>query len=304
MRLFTKLVYTLAICSGATVSFAGCAGSDADHVQQNQFQAQIVHALCDSVQSCCMTAERAFDPVHCRQTVVQQFVVPLSDTTLLYDSAQAGRCVQAVTQAAQACQTVDITTCYDAFIGNIPVGSPCKSSFECVPGPFDFAVCASNNTCEQPARGVLGSSCSYTCIEQGSGMPHCQSIFYGAAAGDAAACHSLDGLVCVAAATGGATCEPLSADCKQNPTASCPAGQECNLMTGQCYVPVPVGGSCAAAPCGTDGYCAAGVCYGVKPNAATCMQDVECASGKCNRGFCVVYSQAAATWCGDSTLPE
>jgi len=30
-----------------------------------------------------------------------------------------------------------------------------------------------------------------------------------------------------------------------------------------------------------------------------CTVDVECASGKCEKGFCVVYSKAAADWCGE-----
>jgi hypothetical protein len=231
-------------------------------------------------------------------------VVPLSDTTLLYDSAQAGRCVQAVTSAAQACGSVDITTCYDAFVGNIPLGAACNSSFECAPGQFGFAVCGSDGTCGQPGRGALGQPCSYTCIEDGGAAPRCHSLFYGPAAGTAAACHSMDGLVCAANSTGGATCEPLSADCKQNPTLSCPAGELCNQMLGQCFVPVPVGGSCATTPCGSDGYCAAGVCYPVKPLAATCMDDIECQSGKCTRGLCVSYSQAAADWCGESTVAQ
>ena len=305
MRLFTKLVHALAICSGAAAAASGCAGSDPSHVQQDQFQAQIIHALCDSVLACCTAAHRGFDPVHCRQTVVQEFVVPLSDTTLLYDSAQAGRCVQAVTAAAQACQSVDITTCYDAFIGNIPPGSPCKSSFECEPGPDAFAVCGPDNLCAQPRRGALGDPCAFSCIEDGV-MAHCHSIFYGPQSGSSAACHSANGLVCVETAMGSANCEPLSADCRQNPTQACPpTAPACNLMTGQCFVPVPLGGACTAtAPCSSDGYCAAGICYPVKANAIPCAQDVECASGKCDHGFCVVYSQAAATWCGESTLQQ
>ncbi|HEX4339093.1 MAG TPA: hypothetical protein VH062_24465 [Polyangiaceae bacterium] len=303
MRLFTKLLTTLAICSGAAASISACAGKDAPSVDQNQLQTELVHALCDSVQSCCTSAERQFDPVHCRTTVIQQFVVPLSDTTLIYDSVQAGRCIQAITAAAQSCSSVDISTCYDAFQGKFLVGAACQSSFECDQGPFGFAVCNASNVCEQPPRGTLGQPCTYTCIE-GAGLPHCKSVFYGLASGDAAACHSGDGLVCVANAMGTATCEPLSADCKQNPTASCPAGQECNLTSGQCFVPVPVGQSCATALCGADGYCTGGICYPVKANAAVCVQDVECASGKCDRGFCVTFSQAAAEWCGDTSGAE
>jgi hypothetical protein len=303
MRLFTKLVPALALFGSAAASISGCSDSGAGHVEQNRFQAEIVHALCDSVQQCCQAAERGFDPVNCQRTVVQQFVVPLSDTSLLYDSAQAGRCVQAVTAAAQACQSVDVTTCYNAFVGNIPPGGACQSSFECASGPDGFAVCDNaSGICVQPKRGGLGEPCAYSCTDVPGGTAQCRSPFYGAAV--APACHTADGLICAPGPMGGtaAVCQPLVADCKQNPAISCPQGQACNMMTGACYTPVPLGGSCAAGLCGPDGYCAAGVCTPVKPNATVCAQDAECASGKCTKGLCVVFSKAAADWCGESTV--
>jgi hypothetical protein len=286
--------------SAAAAVLAGCGDPNGGHVQQDEFQSKIVHALCDSVQNCCRQANRGFDAVHCRQTVIQQFVVPLTDTSLLYDSAQAGRCVNAVTQAAQACQSVDVTTCFDAFIGNLPPGSACRTSFECAPGPSGYAVCGQDGTCSQPPRGVPGQSCAYSCIEDG-GMPKCRSVFYGVAAVTQAACHSQDGLVCVAGTTGTGTCQPLWADCKQNPAQSCPAGQFCDVATSKCFMPTPVGGACSpgVALCGSDGYCAGGLCYAVRPNATVCDNDIECASGKCETGFCVVYSKAASEWCGE-----
>ena len=299
MSRYTRLVDVLRGLSVAAAFLAGC-GDGQDHVRQEEFQSEIVHALCDSVQQCCTMADRGFDAVHCRQTVIQQFVVPLTDTSLLYDSAQAGRCVRAVTEAAQACQSVDVSTCFDAFIGSLPPGSQCRTSFECAPGVNGYAVCGQDGLCAQPARGVLGQPCAYSCIEDG-GMPRCRSVFYGVAASTQAACHSQDGLVCVASNSGVGTCQAVALDCKQNPDHSCAPGQFCDMATSKCYTPVPVGGACSpgVAICGSEGYCASGICYPVKPNAQMCTADVECASGKCEVGFCVVYSKAAADWCGE-----
>jgi hypothetical protein len=300
MRLYTRIIRAVCWLSGTATVIVGCNSGDGS-VDQGEFQSQIIHALCDSVQQCCTTAERGFDPDNCRQRVITQFIGPLSDTTLIYDRAQAGRCIQAVSNAAQACNSVDVTTCFDAFIGNLPPGAQCSSSFECASGPDGFAVCDQNNICAQPVRGVAGQPCSFTCIENG-GMPRCHNILYGGgASADQAACHSNNGLACVLPASGPATCQNAAVDCKQNPTSACPPPMLCNVDLGQCYTPVPVGGSCAAAPCGSDGWCAQGICYPVKPNAATCATDVECQSGKCEKTFCVQYSKAAADWCGNST---
>jgi hypothetical protein len=276
---------------------SGCTGDGPD-VDHNKFQQQIVHAVCDTVQNCCMAAERGFNSTLCVKKVAQSFTVPLSDTTLYYDSGRAGRCLQQVTQAAQACQSVDVTPCYDAFVGSIQPGGPCAQSFECAAGPDGFAVCNYMGVCVQPPRGAYGQPCAYTCID-GPGMPQCRSP--GGQAGEGAACHSSNGLVCVQAPNGAATCQPASADCTQNPQGACQPGQTCNMTTGQCYLPAPVGGSCAAVPCGPGGYCANNLCYPQKPNASICGSDAECTSGKCEKALCVVYSQAAADWCGDPT---
>jgi hypothetical protein len=299
MSRYTRLVHLLRGTSAAAALLAGCGDSDS-HVQQGEFQSKIVHALCDNVQNCCRAAGRGFDALNCHRTVVQTFVVPLTDTSLLYDSKQAGGCVQAVTQAAQACQSVDVSTCYDAFVGMLPPGSACRTSFECAAGPSGYAVCGSDGTCAQPPRGMPGQACAYTCIDDG-GTPHCRSVFYGVSAATQAACHTQDGLVCIAGSNGVGTCQPAALDCKQNPEQSCPAGQMCDVESSRCYTPVAVGGACApgVAICGPGGYCAAGLCYPSRPNASMCTVDVECASGKCEKGFCVVYSKAAADWCGE-----
>lgn len=303
MGFFTRI--GLAVGSlGCAVAFSAGCNTGPDDVEHNEFQTKMVHALCDSVQNCCTQAERGFDAVHCRQTVIQQFVVPLSDTSLVYDSSQAGACIDAVSHAAQACQSVDITTCFNAFAGSKPPGSPCMSSFECAPGPGGFAVCSQMGMCVQPNRGVGGEVCSFTCIEAPGSAPKCKSVFYGASAGTQAACHSENGLACVTNPTGPATCQSMSIDCRQNPTGACPQGYLCDIKSDRCYVPVPVGQSCAQVPCGTDGYCGPnGICTPLKPNAAPCGDDTECQSGKCENTFCVVYSQAAATWCGALKMP-
>src|SRR5882724_5488076 len=166
MRLYTRIIRAVCWLSGPAAAIVGC-GSSGGHVQQSEFQSEIIRALCGSVQQCCTAAERGFDPDHCRQTVISTFVVPLSDTTLIYNADQAGRCINAVTKAAEACTTVDVTTCFDAFIGNLPPGSACNSSFECAPGPYVFAVCVQNGVCAQPPRGVMGQTCSFSCVENG-----------------------------------------------------------------------------------------------------------------------------------------
>jgi len=301
MRLLMKLLFALASFLGVVTAISGCTGDDP--VDRSSFQQQIIHAVCDTVQECCITSERGFNSVNCVQKVAQDYAVPLSDGNLSYDPQRAGRCIQQITQAAQACQPFDVTSCYDAFVGHVPVGGQCAQAFDCDPGPNGFAVCnLTTNLCEQPARGTQGAPCSYSCVDSAN-FPQCHSP-QGMAAGDAAACHSIDGLVCVAAPTGVATCQPLAADCAQNPTGSCPPGYLCNTMTSQCYVPAPVGGSCAQVLCIPGAYCAAGVCYPVKPNTAPCGGNTECASNRCEKGLCVANSPAADAWCGESTAGQ
>jgi hypothetical protein len=299
MRLLKTLLPPLALLSGAAATISGCSGGPA--IDHNAFQQQIVHAVCDTVQNCCMAAERGFNSTNCLNKIAAAFTVPLSDTSLYYDSARAGQCVQQLTAQAQACQSVDYTPCYDAFVGNVPPGGACAQSFECAQGPDRFAVC-SNGVCVQPPRGVFGQPCSYSCIDT-AGMAHCQSP--GAiAAGDGVACHSINGLVCVQPLNGMATCQPASADCRENPNGACQPGQTCDMTTGQCYVPTPIGGNCMQVPCAPGGYCAGSLCYPQKGIAVNCSQDSECLSGKCEKGLCVVYSQAAKDWCGDSTAGQ
>ncbi len=280
---------------------SGCTGGDPS-VEHSQFQQQIVHAVCDTVQTCCTAAERGFNAMNCVDKVADAFTTPLSDGTLYYDSTLAGRCLQQVTQAAEACGTVDVTPCYDAFVGTVPPGGACSVIFDCAPGPDGFAICNYANVCEQPARGAYGQPCSYTCID-GPGLPQCHAP-QGMASAGGVACHSSNGLVCVIGPTGAATCEPQTADCTQNPTGACPQGQLCDMVSKQCYTPVPIGGSCAQVPCGPGGYCAGGVCTPQKPNAAQCADKSECASNDCEKGLCVPFSQAAQDWCGESTAGQ
>src|ERR1700753_3076489 len=214
MRLYTRILRAVRWVAGAAAMAVGCNNS-ADPVDQSEFKAELVHALCDSVQNCCAAAERNFIPEMCNNAVVTNFLTPLQDTTLIYDSQQAGRCIQAVTQAAQACKSVDVTTCFDAFVGSKPPGTPCTSSFECAAGPNGFGMCGPDNTCAQPARAVLGQACAFTCVE-GDGMPKCHSVYGSAILTLGAACHSGDGVACVATANGPATCQPMAVDCKQN----------------------------------------------------------------------------------------
>src|SRR5262245_34829870 len=130
MGLLTRIgiVVGSLVCAAAVTT--GC-NDGPDDVAHNEFQSKMVHALCDRVQACCTTAQREFNAVFCRDSVIRQFVNPLSNTSLRYDSSQAGACIDAVNRAAQACDTVDPTTCYNAFIGNKPPGAMCQLSFEC-----------------------------------------------------------------------------------------------------------------------------------------------------------------------------
>src|SRR5215471_15440423 len=95
MGFFTRIGIALGSLGCAAVMTAGC-NPGPDPVGQSDFQLKMVHALCDSIQNCCTTAERGFDPVHCAQAVTQTFIVPLRDTSLLYDSSEAGACIEAV----------------------------------------------------------------------------------------------------------------------------------------------------------------------------------------------------------------
>jgi hypothetical protein len=255
----------------------------------------MVHAVCDNVQACCAAAHRTFNATNCLNKVTASFAVPLSDSKLSFDAAEAGRCIETVARAAEACESVDVTPCYAAFVGVLAVGAVCTTSFDCAAGADGFAVC--DGHCYQPKRGALGDPCSYTCVEDGSGNPDCHSP--GAvSSSENAACYSENGLVCVATATA-ATCQPKSADCTQDPAGSCPAGQACSFTSHQCYTPAKVGAACTSTPCAAGAYCEGGVCALPKANGAACTMDAACLSAKCETGLCVVFSAAAKDWCGD-----
>jgi hypothetical protein len=281
---------------------AGAEDAGAFAVPRERLQTELVHALCDNVKSCCTAVGRAFDVPGCFRQINQHYVVPLSSSMTAYDPVEAGRCVRAVSLAAEACAAVDATTCFDAFVGTVAAGGACQSSFDCAPGPGGYAVCPQDGHCVQVARGVLGAGCAFTCIDREGGSPACKNS-YGVSNTVAVACHSNDGLVCITAANGTATCRPSSTDCKQNPTVSCAAGQTCDLVTGTCYTPAKLGASCAATPCDRAAYCSGGVCVAVEPVGAACASDAECASAKCESGSCVAYSPAAASWCGPLVSP-
>jgi hypothetical protein len=291
----------LEIAVAACFGVLGCAsGSSNDENGVHPAPAgNLLHALCDTVQGCCMATNRTFDSTLCLKKVEQAFTVPLSDTTLSYDAAKADQCLEAITRAAEACEFIDVTLCFASFRGALPVGAQCVQSFECASGPDGFAICGDDGRCSQPKRGADGAPCAYTCVKDVFGDLQCHAVDGGSPNG--AACHVEDGLVCVATATA-ATCQPLSADCTQDPAASCPAGQACNFSSHQCYTPAKVGADCSATPCEAGAYCEGGVCASQKANGATCTMDAECLSAKCETGVCAVYSAAARDWCGNVAL--
>lgn len=110
-------------------------------IPKGRFQQALVHAVCDDVQACCEAAHRTFDASLCVKKIQQSFTVPLSSSMDVYDPAKAGRCIDAVARVAEACGSIDVTPCCDAFVGTVPAGGQCMNSFDCASGADDFAIC-------------------------------------------------------------------------------------------------------------------------------------------------------------------
>lgn len=275
-------------------------GAD-EEVARNDFTAELVHAVCDTVPTCCRNAELQFDPLSCREQLMRPFGGKLNAPAVRYDAEAAAKCIETAHFLSSQCQEIPQTVCATAFRGVVPPGAPCQSSFECDPGAAGHAVCGPDGLCMIPARGIVAQPCSYTCR---AGAPvDCKNV-YGTMGAAPTACFEEDGLVCfLPNGEGVATCQPLNLDCRQRLVAeqACPGGY-CDQGSGACLAYIPVGGSCAAGGrCSNDSFCYGGFCQPKLPITARCDEAVQCASGRCSGGFCTTYSSAAAAMCRGST---
>jgi hypothetical protein len=297
-----KQIWAAGLC--ALLACLACNLGAEEEVARNDFTAELVHAVCDTVPTCCRHAELQFDPLNCREVMLRPFGGQLNAPAVSYDAEAGAKCIEAAHVLSERCEEVPASLCATAFRGLVPPGGACRSTFECTPGPMGLAVCSPEGICTLPARGVVGQPCAYTC-KAGGDRAECKSIY--AAMGPAqTACFEDEGLFCfVPVGEGAATCQPFNLDCRQrlDPAHACPPGGFCDLNSGGCIAFAPIGGPCATGGglCGDDAFCAAGICRPKQPITARCEAPEQCASGRCSSGFCTMYSAAAAAMCRGST---
>jgi hypothetical protein len=221
----------------------------------------------------------------------------IQDPLLAYDANQAGACVDEMKESVQGCQALDYSPCLAAFSGDRAPGATCSQALDCAPGPWGQAVCTQDGHCLQPARGVLNQPCGYSCIDSRTGMT-CEGIYQAGDALNQVGCHSWDGLFC--SVNAGGTCQPRATDCRSMPDVPCPGGGTCDLATGTCMPPVPMGAPCPTMDeCGDNAYCGDGVCQPLKPLHSLCAVNEECDTHRCIKGICSPFSKVAAALCYD-----
>jgi hypothetical protein len=292
-----KHTVLLAWAAVTLVGVSSCA-SKKSSVNRDQLLSDLVSAVCTSVTGCCSQASLELDDQKCYNDVVGRMGLTIQDPLLAYDENQAGDCLDQMKASVEACQTVDYSPCLAAFSGNRPPGATCSQALDCAAGQYGNVVCTSDGHCLQPQRGAPGQPCSYSCIDSAAGAS-CENIYQGG--GDPAnqvSCHSWDNLYCSSRASG--TCQPIGSDCRELPNNTCPDGLSCDLSSGACVAPIPVGAPCPQMTgCGSAAYCNNGTCTPVKPLHSLCAIDDECSSHRCVKGVCTPMSPVAAALCYD-----
>jgi hypothetical protein len=290
-----KLVRLIGLVGWAGVAVAAC-GPKAG-VDRNGLLSEMISTICGNIANCCSAATLDLDNVKCRDAVTFPMSGPIDDPQLRYDEVQAGACVDAVRSAAKACEMIDYSPCFKAFIGDAPPGASCTLGLDCKEGADGFGACTADGHCVQPSRGALNDPCSYSCSNGPNGVT-CTSIYNQAPAVAQTACYEANGLACVLVGTA-PICQPLTGDCRQRTDTPCPGGGACDPNTGACLAPVPLGGACTpSATCTLDAYCNNGVCQPRKPIHSLCGESDECTSGRCSSsGLCVDFSQVASLLC-------
>ena len=274
-----------------------------EEVARNDFTAELVHAVCDTVPACCRNAELQFEPLHCRELTLRPLGGQLNAPAVHYDAEEGAKCIEMAHNLSARCEEVPDNICAKAFRGLVPPGGQCLTSYECDPGPMGLAVCSPEGVCVLPARGVIGQPCSYTC-QSGAPRSNCKSV-YGSMGPAQTACFEDEALYCyLPPGEGPATCQP-AVDCRQrlDPEHTCPVGGYCDQATGNCVGFSPVGGPCgpSGGRCNDAAFCNGTMCVPKQPVTARCELPEHCSSGRCSGGFCTLFSTAAAAMCRGST---
>jgi hypothetical protein len=296
---FLRFLGGFAFVGAALAAFNGCGMGGSDDIARGDFEAQLVHATCDTAVPCCDQAALGYDPPTCRTAVLNDFGNKIRNAALGYDADAASTCIDAYRQLASKCQAPQYAFCAGVFPGQVPLGGPCNSPAECDPGPNGFATCSVDHICIQPPRGAANMPCSFTCRVY-DGRSDCTTP-YASAGNVQTVCFENDGLICYLppGGQGQATCQPVQIDCRQriDKTTACGPGTYCDEDTGACAQEIPLGGNCAVAKCTDDTFCFNGVCQPRAPVAAPCSDNPQCLSGRCSAGYCRELSPAAAVMC-------
>jgi len=251
------------------------------------------------------TCEAAFSTVDFGQLQVD---VAAGKTS--YDGKAVADCLAVVRD--QSCSiTVELSTpapavCARAIVGTLGTGAGCYSDEECASGSCDTSACTSTSCC----LGTCAAAMTTVAIGGDCSAPTASCV---------------DGSICQAGATGGATCvakvaagQPCAAltecapgtlcvndattgqsICGNLPThgASCAASQfcdaatdYCNLTTGLCTSRVAAGGACpSGGECVAAAFCDAttATCKAYGKTGAACTSSGDCFANDCVGSVCV-----------------
>jgi hypothetical protein len=279
----------------------------------DDFASRYAEATCNAMPDCCKTGEFDYDADRCKTAtaVVMSGSIynALATLKVHFDQAAAENCLAVRVELYRSCKgdgQAELAACNAILAGEVPVGSPCSSVFECTKVSDMTVTCApdamgstKSHCAAMPPTpvGKSGDACSATC--RTSPTDGCTTID---GAPSAAACLVADGLMCdpalhtcAAAPQIGETCDPF---CVAG--AYCDASKRCQAKTAD--------GSCTDTPdaCVDASICACGeatcdpakkVCVGRGGPKAQCLTDAQCSSSLCVGGFCRVKTPVSQALC-------
>jgi hypothetical protein len=266
----------LAACSSSSSGNGGGTTGQTTPVQQTEFPAQFVSAICDNIATCCQTAGFAYDPTGCRATQMKS-VADLTKAGSLdgvtWDANAAGQCIALTKQIASSCMaTADLVKQYEAacsgvLVGSKPVGAACTDSAQCAAPAGGKAYCPNTDvgvggvpstgggtgappqaTCQvetttTTVHAKQGDPCNSTCTDSPDGNGSCAGQATSGGTG------------------GGSSGPPATGTCYTND------GLTCDFTAMKCVPLAPVGQPCVSGDgCTADAFCSSGTCT-AKPKA-------------------------------------
>lgn len=260
--------------SGTESSHSG-GGSNADPDSAVEVASVLVDAMCDGFAECCMTYPNTFDRVACESAAraAVERLRPTGEDAVLH-LAVVDQCAEELRSAVASCSPIpNLGACRSVYAGTAAIGEPCSTVSDCAPvdGAKIFCVgaCAARRTVD------LGEACTATCLEW-----TCPLQYQGGAEWnhEDLACDATAGHGCV-----DGVCEPLPTEGQPcHADALCAPGHVCTADGLICVADAALGESCEDRECAEGAWCSEGICVSQLPVGAACYKDAQCESGVCD----------------------